>query len=96
MLEQELADPTSAVAFAEKAATPEDVAKVVVAAFAKKPVEVVFPAVGGRVQRLAGALPVLIRRVMPVVEAKGRRARERLVRALADFLSCGAVAGPAG
>lgn len=80
MLDQELADPTSAIAFAEKAATPQAVAKVVVDAIATKPVEVVFPVLAGRVQRLAGTLPLLIRWLMPLVEARGRRQRERLIR----------------
>lgn len=79
MLEQEMADPTSAIAFAEKATTPQAVAKVVVDAITAKPVEVVFPPVAGRVQRLAGTFPLLIRWLMPSIEARGRRQRERLM-----------------
>jgi hypothetical protein len=56
------------------------VAKVVVDAIATKPVGVVFPVLAGRVQRLAGTLPLLIRWLMPLVEARGRRQRERLIR----------------
>ncbi|RSM38403.1 SDR family oxidoreductase [Amycolatopsis balhimycina DSM 5908] len=79
MLEQELADPTSATAFSEKATTPQHVARVVVDAITTKPVEVVFPAFSGRVQRIAGVFPQLIRRLIPVIEAKGRRERQRLI-----------------
>src|SRR5439155_4296626 len=54
MLEQEMADPTSVIAFAEKSYSPEDVAKVIIDAIRKKPVEVVFPPVAGRLQRMVG------------------------------------------
>jgi hypothetical protein len=81
MLDQEMADPTSAIAFAEKSYAPERIAKAVVDAVTAKPVEVVFPPFGGRVQRIAGVFPRLMRRVIPLVEAKGRRQRERLLPA---------------
>lgn len=81
MLVQEMADPTSAIAFAEKSYAPERIAEAVVDAVASRPVEVVFPPFAGRVQRIAGVFPGLMRRVIPLVEAKGRRQRERLLSA---------------
>lgn len=57
MLEQEMADPSAVITFAEKPLTPEKVASVIVDAIVKKPVEVVYPTVGGRVQRVAGVFP---------------------------------------
>ncbi|WP_215453886.1 SDR family oxidoreductase [Streptomyces sp. ATCC 21386] len=79
MLEQEMADPSSAIAFAEKPYAPERIARAVVDAIAAKPVEVVFPPLGGRVQRIAGVFPGLMRLVLPIAEAKGLRRRERLM-----------------
>jgi NAD(P)-dependent dehydrogenase (short-subunit alcohol dehydrogenase family) len=79
MLAPERADPTMAIAFAEKSHSAEDVARVVIDAIADKPVEVVFPPVAGRFQRLAGSWPRLTHMVMPMVEASGRRNRERLI-----------------
>lgn len=43
MLDQEMADPTSAISFAEKSYAPEQIAKAVVDAIVSKPLEVVFP-----------------------------------------------------
>ena len=80
MLEQEMADPSSVIAFAERSHAPEDIAKVIVDAIVSKPVEVVFPAVAGRFQRMVGALPQLMRWAIPWVEATGRRKRARLMR----------------
>jgi len=78
MLDQEMADPSAAIAFAEKSYAPEQIAKAVVDAITAKPVEVVFPPLAGRFQRIVGVFPRLMRRVIPLVEAKGRRQRERL------------------
>ncbi|MEV5835467.1 SDR family oxidoreductase [Nocardia sp. NPDC052112] len=80
MLEQEKADPSSVIAFAEKAHTPEEIAEVVVKAIDTKPIEVVFPPFAGRFQRVAGVFPWLMHRVLPHVEARGRRQRERLMK----------------
>jgi NAD(P)-dependent dehydrogenase (short-subunit alcohol dehydrogenase family) len=79
MLEQELADPACAISFAEKSYAPEEIAKTVVDAIVSKPVEVVFPPLGGRIQRIAGVFPRLMRWVIPLAEAKGRRQRERII-----------------
>ncbi|MDW8804159.1 SDR family NAD(P)-dependent oxidoreductase [Streptomyces scabiei] len=78
MLEQEMADPSCAIAFAEKSYAPQQIARAVVDALATKPVEVVFPPFAGRVQRIAGVFPRLMRRIIPVAEARGLRQRERL------------------
>jgi short-subunit dehydrogenase len=78
MLEQEMADPSCAIAFAEKSYAPQQIARAVVDALATKPVEVVFPPLAGRVQRIAGVFPRLMRRILPVAEARGLRQRERL------------------
>ncbi|WP_433620842.1 SDR family NAD(P)-dependent oxidoreductase [Nocardia sp. CA-120079] len=81
MLEQELLDPTAATAFAEKPYQPERIAEVVVDAIATKPVEVVFPPIGGRIQRAAGAFPRFMRWVMPIVEIIGKKQQRRLLAA---------------
>ncbi|WP_079053817.1 SDR family NAD(P)-dependent oxidoreductase [Streptomyces graminilatus] len=73
MLEQEMADPSAVITFAEKPLSAEKVASVIVDAIVRKPVEVVHPAVGGRVQRAAGVFPRLMRFVIPRVEAMARR-----------------------
>ncbi|MPY55964.1 SDR family NAD(P)-dependent oxidoreductase [Streptomyces spongiae] len=79
MLDQEMADPSCAISFAEKSYAPEQIAETVVDAITTKPVEVVFPPFAGRVQRIAGVFPRLMRRVIPMAEAKGRRQREKLL-----------------
>jgi NAD(P)-dependent dehydrogenase (short-subunit alcohol dehydrogenase family) len=79
MLEQEMADPSSVIAFAEKSFAPEQIAKVVVDAIASKPAEVVIPALGGRFQRSAGVFPRLMYWAIPRAEAKGRRRRQKLL-----------------
>ncbi|NGO06140.1 SDR family NAD(P)-dependent oxidoreductase [Streptomyces sp. HC44] len=79
MLEQEMADPACAISFAEKAYVPEQLARTVVDAIASKPVEVVFPPLAGRVQRIAGVFPRLMRWAIPLAEARGRRIRERRI-----------------
>jgi hypothetical protein len=79
MLEQERADPACAIAFAEKSYAPQRIAGAVVDAIATKPVEVVFPPLAGRVQRIAGVFPRLMRRVIPIAEARGLRQRERIL-----------------
>jgi NADP-dependent 3-hydroxy acid dehydrogenase YdfG len=78
MLEQEMADPSSVIAFAERSHAPEEIAEVIVDAIESKPVEVVFPAVAGRFQRMVGVLPQLMYWAIPRVEASGRRKRDRL------------------
>ncbi|MFF7640874.1 SDR family NAD(P)-dependent oxidoreductase [Streptomyces canus] len=79
MLAQEMADPSCAIAFAEKSYAPQRIAQAVVDAIATKPVEVVFPPFAGRVQRIAGVFPRLMRRVIPIAEARGLRQRKRLL-----------------
>jgi len=81
MLDQEMADPTAAIAFAEKSHSAEDVADVVVRAISHKPVEVVFPPFAGRFQRLVGSLPTITHFVIPLVESSGRRKRAKLAAA---------------
>jgi NAD(P)-dependent dehydrogenase (short-subunit alcohol dehydrogenase family) len=80
MLDREMADPAMAIAFAEKSHSAESIARVIVDAITDKPVEVVFPPVAGRFQRLIGSWPRLTHLVIPIVEATGRRNRERLMR----------------
>jgi NADP-dependent 3-hydroxy acid dehydrogenase YdfG len=81
MLDREMADPACAIAFAEKPFAPQRIASTVVDAVATRPVEVVFPAAGGRVQRIAGVFPRLMRRVIPLAEARGLRQRDRIIAA---------------
>ncbi|MHA3021630.1 SDR family oxidoreductase [Mycobacterium sp. BMJ-28] len=80
MLEQEMADKTSALAFAEKPTSPEAIARAILRAIDDKPVEVVFPPVMGRVQRALGAHATLMRRIIPLAEASGLRRRTKLQR----------------
>lgn len=80
MLEQEMADPTAVIAFAERSHSAESIAAAVLRAIEHKPVEVVFPPLAGRVQRLLGSLPGLMHRVIPLVEASGRRRQASLTR----------------
>lgn len=79
MLDQEMADPTSVIAFAEKAYPPERIAEAVVDAIDTKPVEVLFPPLAGQIQRIAGVFPWLMHRVIPLVEARGRKIRDQLI-----------------
>ncbi|MFJ8142808.1 SDR family NAD(P)-dependent oxidoreductase [Streptomyces sp. NPDC096013] len=79
MLKQEMADPSCSISFAEKSYAPRQIAQAVIDAVATRPVEVVFPPLAGRVQRIAGVFPRLMRRVIPIAEARGRRQRERLL-----------------
>ncbi|GAQ51399.1 SDR family oxidoreductase [Streptomyces acidiscabies] len=81
MLDQEMDDPSCAISFAEKSYAPEQIAEAVVDAVAAKPAEVVFPPLAGRVQRIAGVFPRLMRRVIPLAEARGLRQREKLLTA---------------
>lgn len=79
MLEQEKRDPSAVAAFAEKSVEPEVIADTIVRAFKKRPifgrpVEIVFPTIGGRFQRWVGAQAFLMRLAMPFVLASGRRA----------------------
>jgi short-subunit dehydrogenase len=78
MLAQEMADPTSVIAFAEKSHAPEKIAEAIVDAIVSKPVEVVFPPLAGRFQRVAGVFPQLMRWAIPRVEAAGKRRRARM------------------
>ncbi|MFF5965179.1 SDR family NAD(P)-dependent oxidoreductase [Streptomyces collinus] len=73
MLEQEMADPSSVITFAEKPLDPEQVASMIVDAIAKKPLEVVHPALAGRFQRVAGVFPRLMHFAIPRVAAMARR-----------------------
>jgi hypothetical protein len=83
MLEQEMADPSAVITFAEKPLTPEKVASVIVDAIVKKPVEVVHPAIGGRVQRVAGVFPRLMRFAIPKVAAMAKRRSTSIATATA-------------
>jgi len=79
MLEREMADPSAVIALAERSHAPEDIAEVIIDAIVSKPVEVVFPAVAGRFQRIVGVLPQLMHWAIPRVEASARRKRARLM-----------------
>lgn len=80
MLEQEEADPSAVMTFAEKSVSAEEVATVIVDAFETRPAEVVFPAVGGRFQRLVGSQAALMQRALPLVEHLARRNARKLTR----------------
>ena len=80
MLEQEEADPSAVMTFAEKSVSAEEVATVIVDAFETRPAEVVFPAVGGRFQRLVGSQAALMHRALPIVERVARRNARKLTR----------------
>jgi NADP-dependent 3-hydroxy acid dehydrogenase YdfG len=78
MLEQEMADDSAVLAFAEKSVAPEEIAETIVGCFTTRPREVIFPKVMGRVQQIAGVFPSLMHEVIPRTEAKARRNRTRL------------------
>ena len=80
MLEQEMADDSAVLAFAEKATAPEVLGRCINDAIDTSPVEVVFPPLGGRIQRLAGSNARLMHFVIPKVErfsAGRKRIRRR-------------------
>jgi NAD(P)-dependent dehydrogenase (short-subunit alcohol dehydrogenase family) len=79
MLEQEMADASAVLAFAEKATAPEVLGRAINDAIDESPVEVVFPPLGGRVQRLAGSNARLMHFIIPKVE-RFSAARKRLRR----------------
>jgi NAD(P)-dependent dehydrogenase (short-subunit alcohol dehydrogenase family) len=79
MLEQEMADASAVLAFAEKATAPEVLGRCINDAIDTSPVEVVFPPVGGRVQRLTGSNARLMHFIIPKVETLSA-ARKRLRR----------------
>jgi short-subunit dehydrogenase len=78
MLEQEEADPSAVMTFAEKSVSAEEVATVIVDAFESRPAEVVFPAVGGRFQRIVGSQAALMHRALPIVERVAKRNARKL------------------
>ncbi|MCU1358206.1 MAG: hypothetical protein JWM89_3624 [Acidimicrobiales bacterium] len=80
MLEQEMADDSAVLAFAEKATAPEVLGRCINDAMETSPIEVVFPPLGGRIQRLAGSNARLMHVVIPMVErfsAGRKRIRRR-------------------
>jgi len=79
MLEQEMADPSAVLAFAEKATAPEVIGRSINDAIDTGPLEVVFPPLGGRLQRLAGSNARLMHLVIPQVErfSAARKRRRR-------------------
>ena len=80
MLEREMADESSVLAFAERSVPASDIAEAIVDAFATRPVEIIFPKLMGRVQQLAGVFPSLMREVIPRAEARARRHKAELQR----------------
>ena len=72
MLAQEMADPSAVIAFAERSYSAEAIAARVLKAVERKPTEVVFPPLTGRVLRLFGSLPGLMYRIHPA--GRGLRA----------------------
>jgi NAD(P)-dependent dehydrogenase (short-subunit alcohol dehydrogenase family) len=87
MLELEMADPSSVLAFAEKATAPEVLGRDVIDAIEERPIEVVFPRFGGRVQRLAGSNAPLMHALIPKIEkisAARKRLRQRAGAARTD------------
>ncbi|HEY4024230.1 MAG TPA: SDR family NAD(P)-dependent oxidoreductase [Pseudonocardiaceae bacterium] len=80
MLAQEMADPSSVIAFAERSHPVDDVARVIVNAITRKPIEVVFPPLAGRLQRVAGVFPQLMHWIIPHITRTGIRRRAKLQR----------------
>jgi NAD(P)-dependent dehydrogenase (short-subunit alcohol dehydrogenase family) len=68
MLEQEMADDSAVLAFAEKATAPEVLGRSINDAIDTSPLEVVFPPLGGRFQRLGGSNARLMHFIIPKVE----------------------------
>jgi hypothetical protein len=79
MLHLEMADPTAFIAFTEKP-RPREAIAAILDAVSRNAVEVVFPPFAGRVQRIAGVFPRLMRRVIPLALAIGRPNQAKLSR----------------
>lgn len=80
MLEQEMADPTAVLAFAEKATAPEVIGRSIIDATVTHPVEVVFPPIGGRIHRLTGSNARLMYLVIPLVERFSEQRKQRRLK----------------
>jgi short-subunit dehydrogenase len=81
MLEQEMADESSVLAFAEGSVDPSEIAEAIVDALDTQPLEVVFPRVMGRVHKLSGLYPALMHQVIPRLEATARKNKAKLLAA---------------
>lgn len=73
MLKQEETDDAAALAFSGKPVAPEAIADAILRAVARKPEEVIIPAIQGRLLREIGVYPGLMRWLLPLVTAQGRR-----------------------
>jgi len=73
-------DRVEDIVFSQKMCTAEDVAKLILACARDGKVEREFPVGGARLATLGYLLPGLRRRLKPLLNAKGRRVKERLRR----------------
>ncbi|NYE30790.1 3alpha(or 20beta)-hydroxysteroid dehydrogenase [Rhodanobacter sp. K2T2] len=78
MLEQELSDDSTALAFSEKSVSADFVASKITQAVHDQPSEVVMPAGFGQFLRLFGATTGIMRLMVDHAEAKGRRVQAAL------------------
>ncbi|HEU4405128.1 MAG TPA: SDR family oxidoreductase [Polyangiaceae bacterium] len=79
MLDLQLDYPEAALTFSGSAPlTADDVARAVVAALAKRPVEITLPTSRGLTAKAAGALPNLAHHVAPLLTRKGRDRQESM------------------
>lgn len=73
-------DDVEDIVFSQEMCSADDVARMIVECAADGTVERAFPVVGGRLATLGYLIPGLRQRLKPLLEAKGRRVKERLRR----------------
>lgn len=82
MLEIEAGDAGSTLSFSSAAMEPEEVARAILGALKRPRLEVTVPGFRGRIIRSLGALPMLFGWLYPIIDAMGRRRKERFRRAM--------------
>lgn len=82
MLEIEAGDAGSPLSFASAPMDPADVARAIIGALKRPRLEVTVPSFRGRLIRLLGAMPTLFKWIYPLIDAIGRRRKERYRQAL--------------
>lgn len=94
MLEIEARDDGSSLSFSSAAMEPEEVARAIVGALRRPRLEVTVPGLRGRVIRSLGAMPVVFGWLYPLIDAMGRRRKERYRQTLSLLTSAGAARIP--
>jgi short-subunit dehydrogenase len=82
MLEIEAGAAGSTLSFSSPAMEPEEVARAILGALRRPRLEVTVPGFRGRLIRALGAMPGLFGWIYPLIDATGRRRKERYGQAL--------------